>query len=68
MQKVKIKVVRTKNGGIMLLSRCAVGNSKKLKFLKQQEAKGLLSNFLGRKVPISSDTPIVNTKYIVNSK
>ena len=32
------KVVRTKNGGIMLLSKCSVCNSKKWKFLKAQEA------------------------------
>ena len=36
------KVVRTRNGRIMLLSNCAVYNSKKSKFLKEQEAKGLL--------------------------
>ena len=30
------KVVRTKNGRIMLLSKCSVCNSKKLKFLKEQ--------------------------------
>ena len=41
------KVVRAKNGRIMLSSRCAVCNSKKLKFLKEQEARGLLSNLLG---------------------
>ena len=31
------KIVRTKNGRIMLLSRCSVCNSKKPKFLKEQE-------------------------------
>ena len=36
------KVVRTRNGRIMLLSNCAVYNSKNSKFLKEQEAKGLL--------------------------
>ena len=36
------KVVWTRNGRIMLLSNCAVYNSKKSKFLKEQEAKGLL--------------------------
>ena len=34
------KVARTKNGRIMLLSNCAVCNSKKLKFIKEQEARG----------------------------
>ena len=34
--------VRTKNGRIMLLSKCAVCDSKKSKFIKQKEASGLL--------------------------
>ena len=38
------KVVRTKNGRIMLLSKCSLCNSEKLKFLKEQEARGLLSS------------------------
>ena len=57
------KVVRTKNGIIMPLSRCAVCNSKKSKFFKEQEARGLSSNLLGVKVPIISDIPIVNTLF-----
>ena len=40
-----LKVPRTKNGRIMLLSKCAVCDSKKSKFIKQQEASGLLSSF-----------------------
>ena len=46
------KVVRTKIGRIMLLSKCAVCNSKESKFLKQQEASGLLSS-LGIKAPLN---------------
>ena len=57
------KIVRNKNGRIMLLSRCVVRNSKKSKFLKEQEARGILSNLLGIKVPILSDIPIVNTLF-----
>ena len=34
----------TKNGRIILLSNCAVCNSKKLKVIKEQEASGLLSS------------------------
>ena len=41
----------------MLLSNCAACNSKKTKFLKQQEASGLLSS-LGIKTPLS-ETPLV---------
>ena len=33
------KVVRIKNGRIMLLPKCSVYNSKKLKILKRQEAR-----------------------------
>ena len=40
------KVVRPKNGRIILLSKCAVSDSKKSKFVKEQEASGLLSNLL----------------------
>ena len=39
------KVVRTKNGRIMPLSKCAVCDSKKLKFIKEQEASELLSTW-----------------------
>ena len=43
------KVVRTKNGRIILLLNCVVWNSKESRFLKEQEAKGLLRNLLGKK-------------------
>ena len=46
------KLSRLKNGRIMLLSKCAVCDSKKSKFIKQQEASGSL-NSLGIKVPLS---------------
>ena len=46
------KVTRTKNGRIMLLLNCAVCDSKKSKFIKQQEASWLLSN-LGIKTSLS---------------
>ena len=46
------KVVRTKNGRIMLLSKCEVCDSKKSKFIEEQEASGLLSS-LGIKAPLN---------------
>ena len=46
------KVVKTKNGRIMLLSKCAVCDSKKSKYIKEQEASLLLSS-LGIKIPLS---------------
>ena len=36
--------MRTKNRRIILLSKCAVCNGKKSKFLKEQEPKGLLNS------------------------
>ena len=36
----------------MFLSKYAVCNSKKSKFIKEQEAKGLLGNLLGAKILI----------------
>ena len=46
------KVVKTKNGRTMLLSKCTVHNSEKWKFIKEQESRGLLSS-LGMKTPLS---------------
>ena len=45
---------RTKNGRIMLISNCVVCVSEKSKFIKQQEASGLLSSS-GIKTPLSKD-------------
>ena len=46
------KVIKTKNRRIMLLSNCVVCNGKKSKFIKEQEASGLLSS-LGIKAPLN---------------
>ena len=46
------KVIRTRNGRIMLLSKCEVYDSKKLKFIKEHKARWLLSS-LGIKAPLS---------------
>ena len=44
--------MRAKNGRIMLLSKCAVCDSKRSKFINEQEASGLLSS-LGTKTPLN---------------
>ena len=41
----------TSNGRTMVLSKCAICNSKKSRFIKDQEAKWLVSN-LGVKTPL----------------
>ena len=46
------KVLRTKNGRIMLLMKCVMCDGKKLKFIKEQKASGLLSS-LGIKTPLN---------------
>ena len=38
-----LEVVKTKNGKVMLLSKCTVRNCKKSKFIKELESRGLLS-------------------------
>ena len=52
-------VSETINGGTIILSKSAVYNSKKSRFIKKQEAKGLLSNLSIRtllsKIPILKD-------------
>ena len=45
-------IAKTSNGKIMMLSRRDICGSKKSKFVKEQEAKGLLSN-LGIRTPLS---------------
>ena len=47
----------------MLLSKCVVCNSKKSKFLIEQEAEGLLGNMLETKISILGDIPLVNTLF-----
>ena len=51
------KVAMTKNGKIMFLSKCAVWDSKKLKFIKEQEASELLGS-LGIETPLR-EIPLV---------
>ena len=46
------KISGTSNGKVMILSKCAICNIKKSKFINQQEAKELLSK-LGLKTPLS---------------
>ena len=43
-ENIDPNVSATSNGRTMILSKCAICGSKKSKFIKKQEAKGLLSN------------------------
>ena len=51
-ESINPKVPKTNNGKTMILSKCAICDSKKSKFIKEQQAKGLLSN-LGLRTPLN---------------
>ena len=51
-ESINPKVSKTTNGKAMILSTCAICGSKKSEFIKEQEAKGLLSN-LGLRTPLN---------------
>ena len=51
-ENIDPKVSNTSNGRKTILSKCAICGSKKSRFIKNQEAKGLLSN-LGVRTPLS---------------
>ena len=51
-ESINPKVLKTSNSKTIILSKCAVCNSKKSKFIKEQQAKGLLSN-LGIRTPLN---------------
>ena len=50
-ENIDPKVSRTSNGKAIILSNCAICGSKKSRFVKYREAKGL-SNKLGIKTPL----------------
>ena len=58
-ESINPKISATSNGKKMILSKCAICGSKKSKFIKKQESKGLLSNLGIRttfsKIPILGD-------------
>ena len=52
------KIVRNKQNRLMIQSNCATCGSKKCRFIKEQQAMGILSN-LGIKTPLSK-VPLLN--------
>ena len=56
-ENINPRVSITSKGKAMILSKCAICDSKKSRFLKNQKARGLLSN-LGVKTPLS-EVPIL---------
>ena len=58
-ENINPRVSKTSNGRTMMLSKCAICDSKKSRFTKNQEVEGLLNNLGVRatlsKVPILGD-------------
>ena len=52
------RIFKSKNDRSMIQSNCAICDSKKSRFIKEQQAKGLLSN-LGIKTPFNK-VPLLN--------
>ena len=66
-ESINPKVSKTINGKAIILSTCATCGSKKSKFIKQQEAKGLLSN-LGLRTPLNKIPVLGHIFFKYNSK
>ena len=58
---VNSKIFKTKNGRLIMQSKCTESEFKKSRFMEQQEVKGLLSN-LGIKRPLSK-IPLLNVLF-----
>ena len=56
-ENIDPKISSSSNGRAMILSKCAICGSKKSRFIKNQEAKGVLSNF-GVQTPLT-EVPIL---------
>ena len=51
-ENINPRVSKTSNSKTMMLSKCAICGSKRSRFIKNQESKGLVSN-LGVRTPLS---------------
>ena len=60
-ENIDPKIVRTKNNRLLMQSKCSDCKNKKSQFVKEQDAKGLLSN-LGIKTPLSK-IPLLNVLF-----
>ena len=60
-ENLNSKIIKTKNNRLIMQSKCPVYRIKKSRFVKEQEAKGLLSN-LGIKTPLRK-IPLLNVLF-----
>ena len=60
-KNIDTKMFKTKNNRLIMQSKCSVCGIKKSRFVKEQEAKGLLSN-LGIKASLNK-IPLLNVLF-----
>ena len=60
-ENIDSKMFRAKNNGLIMQSKCSVCRIKKSRFVKEQEAKDLLSN-LKIRTPLS-EIPLLNVLF-----
>ena len=60
-ENLNSEIFKTKNGRLFMQSKCTDCGIKKSRFVKEQEAKGLLSS-LGIKTPLSK-IPLLNVLF-----
>ena len=65
-EKLNSKIFKTKNGRLIMQSKCTECWFEKSRVVKEQEAKGLLSN-LGNKTPLSK-IPLLNVLFCCEYK
>ena len=63
-ENVNPRVSNTSNGRKTISSKCAICGSKKSRFIKDQEPKGLLTN-LGVRTPLNK-VPIFGSYFVLN--
>ena len=63
-KNLKSKIFKTKNNRLIMQSKCAVCGIKKSRFVKEEEAKGLLSS-LGLKTPLNKIPLLVDISLTV---
>ena len=60
-ENIDPKIVKAKNNRLIMQSKCSFCGIKKLRFVKEQEARGYLSN-LGINTPLSK-IPLLNVLF-----
>ena len=60
-ENIDSKMFKTKNNRLIMQSKCSDCKNEKSRFVKEQEAKGLLNN-LGVKTPLSK-IPLLNVLF-----